>query len=69
MIITPSLEYEISAIVVDFNLDSPAGIIVVEVVDLVDKGDLEQAQSVSLLDTFSDKSDCVGRVVIGLDKD
>ena len=54
-----------TAIVVDFDINSPVGIIVVEVVDLVYKGDLEYACSASLLDTLSDKSDCVVAVIIG----
>ena len=65
MIISLSLEDEIAAIVVDFDINSPAGIIIVKVVDLVDKGDFEYACSASLLDTLSDKSDCVVAVVVG----
>ena len=59
------MEDKIAAIVVDFDINSPAGIIVVEVVDLVDKGDFEYSCSASLLDTLSDKSDCVVAVIVG----
>ena len=59
------MEDEIAAVVVDFDINSPAGIMVVEVVDLVDKGDFEYACSASLLDTLSHKSDCVLAVVVG----
>ena len=63
------MEDKIAAIVVDFDVNSPAGIIISEVVDLVYKDDLEYACSVSLLDALLDKSDRVFAFIVRGDKD